>query len=53
MKGIIFIMNYVLFNTLAGNKNLEQETESLREFFDGEIIKKTYNPLITKPSWQR
>ena len=48
MKGIIFIMNYVLFNTLAGNKNLEQETESLREFFDGEIIKKDVQSIDYK-----
>ena len=40
MKGNIFIMNYVLFNTLAGNKNLEQETEALHDFLDGEIVKK-------------
>ena len=48
MKGNIFIMNYVLFNTLAGNKNLEQETESLREFFDGEIIKKDVQSIDYK-----
>ena len=48
MKGNIFIMNYVLFNTLAGNKNLEQETESLREFFDGEIIKKDVQTIDYK-----
>ena len=48
MKGNIFIMNYVLFNTLAGNKNLEQETESLREFFDGKIIKKDVQSIDYK-----
>ena len=48
MKGNIFIMNYILFNTLAGNKNLEQETESLREFFDGEIIKKDVQSIDYK-----
>ena len=48
MKGNIFIMNYVLFNTLAGNKNLEQETESLREFLDGDIIKKDVQTIDYK-----
>ena len=33
-------MIYVLFNTLAGNKNLEQETEALHDLLDGEIVKK-------------
>ena len=48
MKGIIFIMNYVLFNTLAGNKDLEQETESLHDFLDGEIVKKDIQSIDYK-----
>ena len=39
-KRSIFTMIYVLFNSLAGNKNSEQESDVLREFFDGEIVKK-------------
>ena len=41
-------MIYVLFNTLAGNKNLEQETEALHNFFDGEIVKKDIQTIDYK-----
>ncbi len=41
-------MIYVLFNTLAGNKNLEQETEALHDFLDGEIVKKDIQSIDYK-----
>ena len=41
-------MIYVLFNTLAGNKNLEQETEALHDFLDGEIVKKDIQTIDYK-----
>ena len=41
-------MIYVLFNTLAGNKNLEQETDALRTFLDGEIVKKDLQTMVYK-----
>jgi diacylglycerol kinase family enzyme len=41
-------MIYVLFNTLAGNKNLEQETDALRTFLDGEIVKKDLQSMDYK-----
>ena len=41
-------MIYVLFNTLAGNKNLEQETDALQNFFDSEIIKKDIKSIDYK-----
>ena len=42
-------MIYVLFNTLAGNKNLEQETDALSAFFGGsEIVKKDLQSMNYK-----
>ena len=41
-------MIYVLFNSLARNKNSEQEEEALRSFFDGEIVKKDIQSLDYK-----
>lgn len=41
-------MIYVLFNSLAGNKNSEQEAEALRNFFEGEIVKKDIQSIDYK-----
>ena len=41
-------MIYILFNTLAGNKKLEQETDDLRAFLDGEIVKKDVQSIDYK-----
>ena len=41
-------MIYVLFNTLAGNKNSEQEAEALRTFLDGELVKKEIQSIDYK-----
>ena len=41
-------MIYVLYNTLAGNQHVEQETDTLENFFDGEIVKKDIKAIDYK-----
>ena len=41
-------MIYVLFNNLAGNKQLEQEVDTLRNVLDGEIVKKDIQTIDYK-----